>query len=75
MEGNIWIESESVGKGATAIFYVKLGFPACVNESRLPHMRIPLKQGQTSFTGLKVLVIDDNGLVISQQFPLKTLYF
>lgn len=62
MEGNIWIESEGVGKGATAIFYVKLGFPARVNESRLPHMRIPPKLGQTSFTGLKVLVIDDNGV-------------
>lgn len=61
MEGNILVESEGVGKGSTAIFYVKLGFPARLNESRLPHMRLPPKLGQTSFPGLKVLVIDDNG--------------
>ncbi|KAI7741973.1 hypothetical protein M8C21_008686, partial [Ambrosia artemisiifolia] len=66
MEGNIWIESEGVGKGSTAIFYVKLGFPARSNESRLPHMRLQPKPGQTSFPGLKILVVDDNGLVISQ---------
>ncbi|KAI7742306.1 hypothetical protein M8C21_018785, partial [Ambrosia artemisiifolia] len=62
MEGNIWIESEGVGKGSTAIFYVKLGFPAHINESRLPHMRLLPKLGQTSFPGLKVIVIDDKGV-------------
>ncbi|KVH95395.1 CheY-like superfamily [Cynara cardunculus var. scolymus] len=61
MEGNIWIESEGLGKGSTAVFYVKLGFPARFNESRHPHMRVPAKIGQTNFSGLKVLVIDDNG--------------
>lgn len=63
MEGNIWIESEGLGKGSTAIFYVKLGFLPRLNETRLPHMRLPSKLGQTSFPGLKVLIIDDNGLV------------
>ncbi|KAJ0427458.1 putative histidine kinase response regulator and transcription factor RR-A-type family [Helianthus annuus] len=62
MEGNIWIESDGVGKGSTAIFYVKLEYPARLNESRLPHMRLQPKLGQTSFPGVKVLVVDDNGL-------------
>lgn len=26
MEGHIWIESEGLGKGCTAIFVVKLGY-------------------------------------------------
>ncbi|KAK9050217.1 hypothetical protein SSX86_030814 [Deinandra increscens subsp. villosa] len=62
MDGNIWIESEGVGKGSTAIFYVKLGFPARLNEFQLPHLRLQSKPGQTGFPGLKVLVIDDNGV-------------
>ncbi|CAI9274434.1 unnamed protein product [Lactuca saligna] len=62
MEGNIWIESEGLGKGSTAIFFVKLGFPGRLNGSRLPHMRVPAKLGQTKFPGLKVVVVDDNGV-------------
>lgn len=27
MQGNIWLESEGVGKGCTAKFFVKLGVP------------------------------------------------
>lgn len=64
MEGNIWIESEGLGKGSTAIFFVKLGFPSRLNGSRLPHMRVPAKLGQTKFPGLKVVVVDDNGFVM-----------
>ncbi|XP_076897655.1 ethylene receptor 1-like [Bidens hawaiensis] len=62
MEGNIWIESEGVGNGTTANFYVKLGFAARLNESRIAHTRPQPKLGQTSFSGLKVIVIDDNGV-------------
>ncbi|KAJ9549869.1 hypothetical protein OSB04_022412 [Centaurea solstitialis] len=62
MEGNIWIESEGLGKGSTAVFYVKLGYPSRFNDSRLPHMRVSAKLGQANFSGLKVLVIDDNGV-------------
>ncbi|KAJ0910225.1 putative histidine kinase response regulator and transcription factor RR-A-type family [Helianthus annuus] len=61
MEGNIWIESEGAGKGSTAIFYVKLGYPPRLNESRLPYTRLLPKFGQT-FPGLKVIVIDDKGV-------------
>nr|GME06334.1 ethylene receptor [Ipomoea batatas] len=35
MEGHIWIESEGLGKGATAIFIVKLGIPGLSNELKL----------------------------------------
>lgn len=62
MEGNIWIESEGLGKGSTAIFFVKLGFPGRLNGSRLTHTRVPSKLGQTKFPGLKVVVVDDNGV-------------
>ncbi|KAK8579330.1 hypothetical protein V6N12_069656 [Hibiscus sabdariffa] len=59
MEGHIWIESEGLGKGCTAIFIVKLGVPERMKESKLPYM--PTKHGQTAFSGLKVLVMDENG--------------
>lgn len=62
MEGNIWIESEGLGKGSTAIFIVKLGLPARPNESRLAIVKMPAKHGQTHFPGLKVLLMDDNGV-------------
>uniref|UniRef100_A0A5B6ZDI1 Ethylene receptor n=1 Tax=Davidia involucrata TaxID=16924 RepID=A0A5B6ZDI1_DAVIN len=63
MEGNIWIESEGLGKGCTAIFIVKLGIPERVNESKLPFVpMVPAIHGQTNFPGLKVLVMDDNGV-------------
>ncbi|XP_038679257.1 ethylene receptor isoform X2 [Tripterygium wilfordii] len=64
MEGHIWIESEGLGKGCTAIFIVKLAFPERSNESRLPFIpKGHVNQGLTSFPGLKVLVMDDNGSV------------
>ncbi|KAF5729350.1 ethylene receptor isoform X2 [Tripterygium wilfordii] len=63
MEGHIWIESEGLGKGCTAIFMVKLGFPERSNESRLSFIpKWHANQGLTSFPGLKVLVMDDNGV-------------
>ncbi|KAH0744158.1 hypothetical protein KY290_032151 [Solanum tuberosum] len=62
MEGHIWIESEGVGKGSTAIFIVKLGIPGRLNESKLPFIPgLPANHMQMTFQGLKVLVMDDNG--------------
>lgn len=64
MEGHIWIESEGLGKGCTAIFIVKLGIPERLNESKLPYMpKVSANHGQTAFPGLKVLVMDENGSV------------
>ncbi|CAL0303472.1 unnamed protein product [Lupinus luteus] len=63
MEGEIWIESEGAGKGCTATFMVKLGIPDQSNESKLPFA--PKNTGShvsTNFAGLKVLVMDDNGI-------------
>lgn len=63
MEGHIWIESEGLGKGCTAIFIVKLGIPERLNESKLPFMpKLSTNHGQTAFPGLKVLVMDENGV-------------
>ncbi|PQQ18886.1 ethylene receptor isoform X1 [Prunus yedoensis var. nudiflora] len=63
MEGHIWIESEGPGKGCTAIFIVKLGFAERSNESKLPFVtKVQANHVQTNFPGLKVLVMDDNGV-------------
>ncbi|KAB2043697.1 hypothetical protein ES319_D01G035900v1 [Gossypium barbadense] len=63
MEGHIWIESEGLGKGCTAIFMVKLGIPERSNEPKLPFMpKVPTNHGPTAFPGLKVLVMDENGV-------------
>ncbi|KAJ8755071.1 hypothetical protein K2173_016679 [Erythroxylum novogranatense] len=63
MEGQIWIESEGLGKGCTAIFIVKLGIPEHSNESKHSFMpKGPPSRGQTTFPGVKVLVMDDNGV-------------
>lgn len=62
MEGHIWIESEGVGKGCTAIFIVKLGIPEPSNDSNLSFIpKIP-GHGQTNFPGLKALVMDENSV-------------
>lgn len=64
MEGHIWVESEGVGRGSTAIFIVKLGIPARVNESKLPFLQKgPGNQVKLNFSGLKVVVMDENRLV------------
>ncbi|KAK4342174.1 hypothetical protein RND71_037990 [Anisodus tanguticus] len=61
MEGHIWIESEGLGKGSTAIFIVKLAIPGRT-ESKLPFMpKLPSNHMQQTSKGLKVLVMDDNG--------------
>lgn len=64
MEGHIWIESEGLGKGCTANFIVKLGFPERSNESKLPFApKGQTNHVQTNFPGLKVIVMDENGSV------------
>ncbi|KAF4366268.1 hypothetical protein G4B88_030446 [Cannabis sativa] len=63
MDGSIWVDSDGLGKGCTASFIVKLGFPERPYETKLPFA--PKVQGnhiQTNFGGLKVLVMDDNGV-------------
>ncbi|GAA0139677.1 histidine kinase receptor of two-component system [Lithospermum erythrorhizon] len=63
MEGQIWIESEGLGKGSTAIFTVKLGIPRRSNESMHPFMqKVSANEVQTNLSGLKVLVVDENGV-------------
>jgi ethylene receptor len=56
MGGHIWVESEGLGKGTLVTFVVKLGLPEHPNElDRQMAMR-------TDFTGVRVLVTDDNGV-------------
>lgn len=74
MEGHIWIESEGLGKGCTAIFIVKLGIPEHSNDSNLSFIPKMLVHGQTNFPGLKVLVMDENGSVI-WQFVYRLFHF
>ncbi|XP_047954226.1 ethylene receptor 1-like isoform X3 [Salvia hispanica] len=63
MEGHIWIESEGLGRGSTVIFIVKLGIPARLNESKLPFLhKGPGNQVKLIFSGLKVVVMDDNSV-------------
>lgn len=63
MEGHIWIESEGLGKGCTANCIVKLGIVGQRNDSKLPFMpKVPVQSGPMSFLGLKVLLMDDNGV-------------
>ncbi|KAL2476492.1 Ethylene receptor 1 [Abeliophyllum distichum] len=63
MEGQIWIESEGLGKGSTAFFIVKLGIPGHSNESRLPFVpKVPGNHMPTNFSGLKIVVMDDNSV-------------
>lgn len=65
MGGHIWIESEGLGKGCSATFIVKLGIPEQLKGSKL--LVMPKKYGNhvcTNFFGLKVLVMDENRLVI-----------
>lgn len=74
MEGNIWIESDGLGKGCTAIFIVKLGIPEPLNESKVSSVPKLAGHGQTNFPGLKVLVMDNNRLE-TQETPFFTFYF
>ncbi|KAG8386528.1 hypothetical protein BUALT_Bualt03G0157800 [Buddleja alternifolia] len=61
--GHIWIESEGLGKGSTAIFIVKLGFPGRSNEPKLSFvLKGPGNQVKPNFNGIKVVVMDDNSV-------------
>ncbi|KAL2245544.1 UNVERIFIED_CONTAM: Ethylene receptor 1 [Sesamum indicum] len=63
MEGHIRIESEGLGRGSTAIFIVKLGIPGRSNESKLSFIhKGPANQVKPNFSGLKVVVVDDNSV-------------
>ncbi|CAK8575240.1 unnamed protein product [Lathyrus sativus] len=63
MEGHIWIESEGIGKGCTVSFIVKLGIPDRSNEFKLPYKpKALVNHGSTNIAGLKILVMDDNGV-------------
>lgn len=63
MDGHIWIESEGIGKGCTATFIVGLGIPEKLNESKFPVLpRGSSNHVLANFSGLKVLVMDDNGV-------------
>lgn len=65
MDGHIWLESEGLGKGCTAIFMVKLGQRGHSNEAKLQFVsKAPVNHVRTNFPGLRVLVMDDNGLVV-----------
>ncbi|CAH9091037.1 unnamed protein product [Cuscuta epithymum] len=83
MEGQIWMESEGVGKGATAIFIVKLGIPGLSNELKPSFgQKHPPNHAHTIFSGLKVLLMDDNsmsrtvtkGLLAHLGFDVTTVY-
>lgn len=69
MEGHISIESEGIGKGCTVTFIVKLGIPDRCNGFKLPFAPKPsVNNGSKDFSGLKVLVMDDNGAgLVGQQ--------
>ncbi|KAL0353902.1 UNVERIFIED_CONTAM: Ethylene receptor 1 [Sesamum angustifolium] len=63
MEGHIRIESEGLGRGSTAIFIVKLGIPGRSNESKLAFIhKGPGNQVKPNFSGLKVVVADNNSV-------------
>ncbi|XP_057549568.1 ethylene receptor-like isoform X1 [Amaranthus tricolor] len=63
MEGNIWIESEGLGKGCTAVFVVKLGSADRSNGAIAPFVPKPLlNHNQSSFGGLNVLLMDESGV-------------
>lgn len=65
MGGHIYLESEGIGKGSTAVFVVKLGFPQRSGDPKLPFAPsaiLPASQGRTNFSGLKVLVMAENGV-------------
>ncbi|KAF9620715.1 hypothetical protein IFM89_014015 [Coptis chinensis] len=63
MEGNIWFESEGLNKGSTAIFVVKLRIAdqSTYSEHQLL-AEVQANHSQANFIGLKVLVMDDNGV-------------
>lgn len=64
MGGEIWVESEGVGKGTTVTFIVKLGLPEKPSEQDRQITPSPASVHlRTDFSGVKILVTDDNGYV------------
>jgi ethylene receptor len=63
MDGHIWVESEGFGKGTLVTFIVKLGLPEKINELDR-HMTTAVQPGhqRTDFSGVRILVTDDNGV-------------
>ncbi|XP_057534505.1 ethylene receptor-like isoform X2 [Amaranthus tricolor] len=62
-EGNIWIESEGLGKGCTAVFVVKLGRAERSNGAlELLAPKPFVNPVHSSFGGLKVLLMDESGI-------------
>eukprot|EP00250_Pteridium_aquilinum_P015224 c22459_g1_i1 orf=503-2743(-) len=60
MEGHIWIESDGLGKGCTVIFIVKLQFPEFASHMQPLAITAPLSNSWADFSGVRILVIDDN---------------
>uniref|UniRef100_A0A0E0KYN1 histidine kinase n=1 Tax=Oryza punctata TaxID=4537 RepID=A0A0E0KYN1_ORYPU len=60
MEGNIWLESEGVGKGCTATFFVKLGMPEKPNANLRRMALHPLQpnQGAGGPDALSISIMD-----------------
>ncbi|GER39860.1 ethylene receptor [Striga asiatica] len=60
---SLFRESEGLGRGTIAIFIVKLGFPGRSNESKLSIVpKFPANRAKLNFSGLKVVVMDDNSV-------------
>jgi ethylene receptor len=62
MDGHIWVESEGVGKGTVVTFVVKLGLPEHPNELDRQSATVQQSHLRTDFSGVRVLVTDDNGV-------------
>jgi len=69
MGGEIWVESEGLGKGTTVTFIVKLGLPEKPSEQDRQSTPSPASvHSRTDFSNVKVLVTDDNGYVFCTMF-------
>ncbi|CAK9251665.1 unnamed protein product, partial [Sphagnum jensenii] len=63
MDGHIWVESEGFGKGTLVTFIVKLGLPEKINElDRHMTTAVQPSHQRTDFSGVRILVTDDNGV-------------
>lgn len=64
MDGHIWIESEGVGRGSIVTFIVKLNLPETSSHLSIhiaPTSQPSGSQSRTDFSGVRILVTDDNG--------------
>lgn len=61
MDGHIWIESEGVGRGSIVTFIVKLNVPEDNHPQIAPTSQPSGSQSRESFSGVRILVTDDNG--------------